>query len=160
MTKPKVIKEHICIVCKENPPATVRKTDVDKHPRTPHCATHRRAKKRAARASQIDARAVKSYGLPPGHYEMLKEAQNGRCFICQKATGAARALSVDHDHDLAKLHDHEVDKGCEECVRALLCRPCNNMVGFLGVDALLRAALVLTDPPYQRLRNGLELRWM
>jgi hypothetical protein len=149
----------VCIRCILDPPATVRKTDIAKHPRTPMCATHRREWKREQREARTDKRAVNTYGLPPGHYAKLKEAQNGKCFICQHATGARKALANDHDHQLAMQHDHPVTNACEDCMRALLCSPCNQLIGRLGVAALLRAVLVLTDPPYQRMRRGLPIKW-
>jgi hypothetical protein len=61
-----------------------------------------------------------------------------------------KRLAVDHDHKLAKLHDHPEEKGCPECIRGLLCRNCNrNILGRLHDDpeALERGAFYLRNPP-------------
>jgi hypothetical protein len=66
----------------------------------------------AARAARTHARYVeRTYGLEPGEYDRMLEAQGGRCAICMKQPRAKR-LSVDHDHNTGR-------------VRALLCQPCN-----------------------------------
>ena len=81
-------------------------------------------------------------------YWALYEAQGRRCFICQRATGATKKLAVDHDHHRGCGHAPET--GCPDCVRALLCGPCNQMIGRWNVAALRRAIEVLTEPPAQR----------
>lgn len=69
-----------------------------------------------ARAAEQNARrharyVERTYGLEPGEYDRMLEAQDGRCAICGKQPRSKR-LSVDHDHDTNK-------------VRALICQPCN-----------------------------------
>ena len=76
--------------------------------------------------------------------------QDGACAICGRAKGIRRNLSVDHDHEQARLHDHDEDKGCRECVRGLLCQGCNK--GVLGhlrdsPEALQRAITYLSSWP-------------
>lgn len=73
------------------------------------------------KASAHESRVQKVYGLEPGQYQRIYEFQGGRCFICRRATGASRRLSVDHDHKTGK-------------VRGLLCRPCNDVLGHLRDD--------------------------
>lgn len=64
------------------------------------------------------------YGLTLEQHEAMIEAQGGRCAICLRK----RKLCVDHDHETGK-------------VRALLCRPCNTMLGNAeDVPNRLRAA--------------------
>jgi len=77
-----------------------------------------------------------TYGLAEGDYERLYEHQGRRCFICQRATGASRRLSVDHDHKTGE-------------VRGLLCRPCNDVLGHArdNRDFFLRAVKYLDTPP-------------
>lgn len=58
------------------------------------------------------------YNLTPEQYESLYEAQGGKCLLCARATGATRALSVEHDHATGR-------------VRALTCRPCNDFLGHM-----------------------------
>lgn len=87
-----------------------------------------------------EQRVQSTYGLAPGQYEALYEAQGGVCYICRRATGASRRLSVDHDHKTGE-------------VRALLCRPCNSLLGHVrdDVDTLRRAAIVIRDRPAQEI---------
>lgn len=89
-------------------------------------ATHRR-------------RVAKTYGLEPGDYDTLFDAQDGACAIC----GGRRRqrLSVDHDHR-------------DGVVRGLLCRLCNSRLLTAArddPDILRAAANYLEDPPAVRI---------
>jgi hypothetical protein len=88
-----------------------------------------------------------TYGLLPGDYERLYIGQGQRCWICQRATGATRKLSVDHDH--RKGCAHEPSRACRACVRGLLCRRCNDLLGHVrdDTDTLYRALWYLANPP-------------
>ena len=73
---------------------------------------------RAARAKAKEASdrrhrryVERTYGLAPGEYDRMFEAQDGRCAICAKQPRSKR-LAVDHDHRTGKP-------------RALLCVVCN-----------------------------------
>lgn len=105
-------------------------------PRSPRCASHFRAKKKLSKAGAHERRVQAEYGLKPGEYGQIYLAQGGKCAICQRATGATRNLSVDHDHRNGQ-------------VRGLLCRPCNDLLGHLrdDVEAARRVAGYLTSPP-------------
>lgn len=77
------------------------------------------------------------YGLTADEYARVKQHQGGLCALCQRATGARRALSVDHDHKTG------VVRGC-------LCNPCN--VRVLGhardeIEFFERAIEYLKNPP-------------
>lgn len=88
---------------------------------------------------------ARTYGLRPGDYDTLYAGQGGRCFICRTAVGATKRLAVDHDHK-------HCGTGCRECVRGLLCGPCNkDVIGRLGVEALLRAVEYLHRPPAKKI---------
>lgn len=76
-------------------------------------------RERAERAHE--ARVSRVYGVPVGSYKRLYEAQDGRCYICRRATGKTRRLAVDHDHKTGK-------------VRGLLCGTCNKMLGHARDD--------------------------
>ena len=72
-------------------------------------------------------------------YAELFAAQNGVCAICfqpesrRTASGKLFRLSVDHDHDTAR-------------VRALLCGNCNIALGFFRSDVdILRAAIAYLE---------------
>lgn len=122
-------------------------------PRSPLCVTHHRARRRRDRDRSHELRTLSTYGLTGAQYQALYAAQGGRCYICQWATGATKRLAVDHDHSRDGC-DHPPQTGCLRCVRALLCGPCNQVIGRLGPAALRRAITVLTDPPAQRLLYG------
>lgn len=115
------------------PPSSLRPAP---HP-GPRCATHHRSFQKAAKKRAHEKRVQDTYGLPPGHYDALYEFQGGRCEICQRATGANRRLSVDHDHKTGE-------------VRGLLCRPCNTMLGHARDNPVMfdRAIYYLRYPPY------------
>ena len=102
----------------------------------PRCATCHRAVKAARKAASHERNVGKVYGLKPGQYEQLYAAQGGVCFICQRAKGLTKKLSVDHDHET-------------EYVRGLLCGPCNKVLGHFrdDADAAYRMGDYLVDPP-------------
>lgn len=104
------------------------------------CHTHGVQAKRLAKAGAHERRVQKVYGLAPGQYGLIYLIQNGCCFICQRATGATRALSVDHDHKTGE-------------VRGLLCSTCNKLLGHLRDDVVTarRIVMYLLEPPARRL---------
>jgi hypothetical protein len=78
---------------------------------------------------------MERYGITPEQYWALYEHQGGTCYICQRATGKVKRLSVDHDHATGY-------------VRGLLCGPCNKILGHLrdDADAAYRAGNYLDYP--------------
>lgn len=98
-------------------------------------------RERAERAHE--ARVSRVYGVPAGSYRRLYEAQDGRCYICRRATGKTRRLAVDHDHKTGK-------------VRGLLCGTCNKMLGHVrdNPEVLLRAVVYLNEPPAEGVIYG------
>lgn len=111
----------------------------------PRCATHHRRVVNARKSRAHDLSVQRTYGLPPGGYELVLTAQGGKCWICRRATGRTKRLAVDHDHATGK-------------VRGILCGPCNSLLAHVRdeVDVLLRAVEYLRDPPAQRLLPQLE----
>ena len=122
-----------CIDCT---PGSKRPTP---HP-GPRCVTHHRAIKRLRSEAAHEKRVQSVYGLGPGEYAELLAFQEGKCFICRRASGKTRRLSVDHDHKTGK-------------VRGLLCRPCNTILGRFHDDAetYYRGYVYLNRPPYDSL---------
>lgn len=95
---------------------------------------------------------MRVYGLALGDYDRLYEFQGGKCYICQRATGATKKLAVDHNHNCDQGHPRE--NACRECVYGLLCGPCNkDVIGHLRRDvaAFRRAIDYLENPPARRL---------
>ncbi|WP_435613304.1 endonuclease domain-containing protein [Streptomyces sp. bgisy159] len=60
---------------------------------------------------------------------MLAE-QGGVCAVCGHLDPAGRELAVDHDHSCCP----DAAKSCGNCVRGLLCWPCNVGIGHLRDD--------------------------
>lgn len=109
--------------------------------RAGRCATHDREFRKAQKKRNHVRRVQKVYDLPPGDYDRLYAFQGGHCAICQRATGARKALSVDHDHATGE-------------VRGLCCLTCNRVVlGRYSPEALARAISYLADPPYRRMKR-------
>jgi len=84
----------------------------------------------------------KLYGLTLEEYERLREFQQGRCAICQRAP--RYRLAVDHDHKTTE-------------VRGLLCKLCNQHILPSARDdpkVLRRAAEYLEHPPAQDVFGG------
>lgn len=91
---------------------------------------------------------VRTYGITSEQYQTLYEAQGGVCGICRVARGTVKRLAVDHDHQKARDEcDHDPKFGCPNCVRGLLCGPCNQMIGRLPAGALQRAIDYHENPP-------------
>jgi len=67
----------------------------------------------------IDIR--KRYGITEAQYNLMLQAQNYVCAICEKPCSARKRLGVDHCHKTRK-------------VRGLLCVKCNNAVGLFNDD--------------------------
>lgn len=142
--------ERRCVDCEAQGVETKRPAPYG-GPRSARCATHHRElkKRRSARAHEL--RVENSFGITAAEYQEIYVAQGGVCFVCRKARGIAKRLAVDHDHD--RCGDHDPKVGCRDCVRALLCGPCNQMLGRCDIEAFERAIVVLADAPAQKVLN-------
>lgn len=108
-----------------------------------YCATcHREANAAAARRSH-DRYLRRTYGITIDEYDAIHHYQGGTCYICRRATGKTRRLSVDHDHKAGSGR---------QSVRGLLCRPCNNFLGHFrdNPEIFARAIDYLASPPAHR----------
>jgi hypothetical protein len=122
----------------------------------PRCATHHRVEALRRKKAAQERRREQVYGITAADHAALLALQGGKCAICQKATGARRALAVDHDHAQARLDGHDEDKGCPRCVRGLCCKRCNRILGDLRDDpeTFQRAADYLRNWPMSRVRSA------
>lgn len=101
------------------------------------CRAHHKARMLHTRGVAWEKRLMMLYGITVEEYWAIYYHQDGKCYICQRATGARKKLSVDHDHKTG-------------FVRGLLCAPCNrDVLGHLRDDAaaLQRAVRYLKEPP-------------
>lgn len=114
----------------------------------PRCATHQRETHNAAKANNRTVYQQRVYNMDPETHHELLIIQGFKCWICQVATGRAKALATDHNHACCNG-----PTSCGECVRGKLCGPCNELIGRFGVESLLRAIGYLRgDTPMARLR--------
>lgn len=118
------------------------------------CATHKRAVAKARKLANHDRYVQKTYGLAPGQYAALYEAQGGLCAICGPKTGrngSTKRLAVDHDHACCPG-----PKSCGKCVRGLLCLGCNKLLGLWGDDPGMfeRGAVYVRNPPAWKVLRG------
>lgn len=121
----------------------------------PRCATHKRQARNKASDARWASHILATYTLSVEEYWALYGAQGGRCALCQRASGTTRRLSVDHDHLCCKGRT-----SCGNCVRGLLCRPCNTLLGRArdAVEFFQRCINYLTAPPARnilRRRKGM-----
>jgi hypothetical protein len=106
------------------------------------CTSHLRKfttrRRQLARGSHVE----RTYDISAPDAGALLVYQGGRCWICRKATGASKALAVEHDH-------------ADDWVRGRLCSTCNQFITRqLGDDpnAALRLVQYLSgDTPYRRM---------
>ena len=107
--------------------------------RAGRCATHDREVRKARKAAAHERRVQSTYGLQPGDYDRLYEAQGGRCAICGVGRGKSKKLAVDHDHETGE-------------VRGLLDTNCNRAIGLYRDDpeTFLKFARYLIDPPARK----------
>ncbi|APD19224.1 HNH endonuclease [Mycobacterium phage Mitti] len=147
------VAEVVCKDCIAEGITTVRKPALDAEGNPvpgKRCVTHWRAVRKARRQRAHERHVERQFSLSPEQYQALYEAQGGRCFICQHATGKSKKLAVDHEHNRPGC-DHAPDVGCPECVRCLACTTCNRIVlGRYSVQALARAIVALVNPPARR----------
>lgn len=80
------------------------------------------------------------YGITPEQWDALFKAQNRCCAICLSPSGRP-TWHTDHSHSTGK-------------VRGILCRRCNQAVGFFGDDPILmqRAARYVSVVPESEVR--------
>lgn len=85
---------------------------------------------------------VNKYGITVEFYDLMFEEQGRVCAMCKQPGGDTREnrqpLHVDHDHACCSGA-----KTCGQCIRGLLCKPCNTMLGNAFDDPRRLAAGIL-----------------
>jgi hypothetical protein len=69
-----------------------------------------------------NTRYLKTYNISLDEYNNKLQEQDGKCCICKNTCD--RTLSVDHDRSCCSDN-----KSCGKCIRGLLCRHCNLLLG-------------------------------
>ena len=170
---------HECVVCRDLPLRPFDEADVEDGieyrpknprpapyggPRSRRCFRHEKAKKRREKSLAAAGRSRKRSGLTEVDRQGLLTFQGGVCAGCGRGPGSRAVLSADHDHELARRHNHPEEVACAECLRGFLCaRDNRDILGLLyaqpgattdGVITVLRSlADYLEDPPMRRYRR-------
>lgn len=89
---------------------------------------------------------ARTYGLTPFEFDRLLEVQDNKCAICEKPFTETNVPNIDHDHKCCDTEKWRSKKSCGKCVRGLLCRMCNMLLGFTNDDQIiLKRAQIYLD---------------
>jgi hypothetical protein len=106
------------------------------HPRAtsgkPLCGEHWREDRDTRRQADSDKRSRQRAGVDEPTRQGVLAEQGHRC-PCGAGLGGRRLnFNADHEHDLARQHDHSEDVACIECLAGFLCHHCNReIIGYL-----------------------------
>jgi hypothetical protein len=96
--------------------------------------------------STTEGRIRRKFGLSAEEYNWLLEAQLDSCALCEEPEtakfitqleGKTQRLSVDHFHGCGAGHKSE--HGCKKCIRGLLCKSCNVLLGHVEGKKILES---------------------
>ena len=130
------------IYCKEC--WKIKYTSSDEHLSARRLAVKRHWDKKSATPEFKRQRRVNQlkylYRLSWEDYQEMLSKQNNRCAICPKMFNEDIVPVVDHDHSCCAGN-----KSCGNCVRQLLCRSCNHLIGQCSedIDTLVSAIAYL-----------------
>ena len=113
--------EYACRSCT----SVARKAEYARDPRGAIAKTRRWVELNPERSRQgLHRGRMRRYGLTPESYVELFDAQGGVCAICG-AKPRMQRFPVDHDHSCCS----GTKDSCGECIRGILCVPCNVTLG-------------------------------
>ena len=72
---------------------------------------------------------IRQYGITVEEYIAMFIAQGGRCATCSTQRAGQVRWGIDHDHSCCPKR-----RSCGQCVRGLLCSPCNMALGHFRDD--------------------------
>lgn len=75
-------------------------------------------------------RAFHLHRITFGNYLELYAAQGGSCKLCKYSPEDLRDLHIDHDHNCCPKTTPGGMHSCGNCIRGLVCKNCNMMLGF------------------------------
>jgi hypothetical protein len=90
----------------------------------------------AVRARWNKAHRFVRLGITEDQFNEMLEAQGYACAVCRERFGEGQRICADHDHRCCPKEDDRTAKTCGQCIRGLLCVPCNTNLGWyehLGV---------------------------
>lgn len=96
----------------------------------------------AVRDQKQSERSLRNrYMLSVAEFRAKYDEQEGGCAICSVKFRTRAEIHVDHDHRCCPA-----GKSCGTCVRGLLCRNCNTMIGFANdnIEVLQKAVAYLS----------------
>ena len=131
---------HICCFpCKRLRQKVYQATYVAKDPERRKAQYDRYANSHKSEASDRSRR--QKYGLSNQDVDLIVQGQGGVCKLCRGGFEWGKTF-VDHDHSCCPRIGEGVYKTCGKCVRGILCRKCNQGLGFFDDDPenLRRAA--------------------
>lgn len=70
------------------------------------------------------------HGMTQQDWAVMRAAQDGLCYLCERALGDDSTVHIDHDHACCPP-----SKSCVRCRRGLAHRDCNRLIGIAGEDA-------------------------
>lgn len=124
-------RESICKPCRARQERERRARETD--------AAYERRLTRLRRRTELgiskrDTRKYR-YGLTQDEYDAMLHQQGYLCAICQRPN----PTNIDHDHACCP---NQSGKTCGNCVRGVLCAPCNFLLGAVKDDpAVLQQAI-------------------
>jgi hypothetical protein len=96
--------------------------------------------KRTCRACALangQTQRIKAHGITVEVFLEILEAQDGKCRICAVELNSRSGQCIDHDHSHCPGNF-----SCGECIRGILCKGCNTLLGFANDDvARLQASI-------------------
>ena len=135
-----------CTSCR-NKRKQANKTDADREKQREYQRAWYQRNKHKQKKQMRENHLLTRYKMTEVEYEEKLAEQGGGCAICGsddpgKLTAKGRQMksfAVDHDHNCC---DNDDGRTCGNCVRGLLCHPCNQGMGALKDDpSLLQAAI-------------------
>jgi hypothetical protein len=96
---------------------------------------NRRSCRECAKANSL-RQNVKRYGITVEQFLEMFAKQGGKCLICTQSFEKLRSPHIDHNHNCCSKQL----RSCGKCVRGLLCRQCNILLGVAKENPEILAA--------------------